>query len=573
MGGSTTTQTVYNCNGMPVTKIDGKGYQTQIAYDSSGLFANTVQRPTTGTFTHIDSYSHDLYTSELLSHTDENSQTTSYTYDVMGRVTSITYPDVIGSTHGGTTFCYTDIGGTFCPKTTAPFSLYTSTTTGSSPASPITTTHTYDGWGRQYFSSITSDPGQIATNTTYDWAGRVVAVTNPVRSNPLPNDPPAGTTSYTYDALGRKTIQTQPDGSAQQWCYDGIGTYTSPNGTTANCPSLKASSPLFTATAWTDIFDETGQHTQQVFDALGHMGTVFEPDPVSGSLALETDYTYDAFGDLLKVNQTGTSGSTPVVRSFAYDMPSRVAFACNPEAITAGLNCAPGSGAGTHYYYDANSNLQTKTDNRGVVTNYAYDALNRLLSKTYSGNTSGTASSCYQYDGAPSTTTNLSGRLVAEWTQSGACPKSLVLPSSGIQTVTTISAYDAMGRLQNEQRCMGVADCASTSGGYAMNYTYDLTGKLLTYPSGYGTLTFTNTYDAVGRLSSVVQGAGPSSLFSAHYYTPAGSLSGASFGSLSMNRTFDNRQRVTGETDQGTANIGNVNGTATITILGSEQSK
>jgi YD repeat-containing protein len=525
-GTSTTTHTVYNSQGMPTAKIDGNGNTTAITYDSTGLFPNRIQHPTTNGVPHIDNYSHDTNTGNLNSHTDENNKTTGYSYDVLGRVTSIQYPD-----GGGSTFCYTDIGGSICPQGTAPFSLYTSTI--ASPDPPITTTHTYDGWGRQYRSSITSDPlGATIVGTTYDWEGRVTSVSNPYRSTPAPNDPPSGITSYVYDALGRKTIQTQPDGSKQQWCYDGIVT----TGQT-NCSSMAESSGGFTPASWTDVSDETGRHTQQVFDALGHMGAVVEPDPASGNLALETDYNYDVFGDLFTVNQ-GTGGSARTQRMFYYDMPSRVSMACNPETLGPDQDCNMSS-TGTWYYYDPNSNLTSKTDNRSITTSYTYDALNRLLSKRYSNDPSGTASSCYQYDGA--TAQNLSGRLAAQWTQKGAC-----LSSSPVQTKTAITGYDAMGRLQSEQRCMG-ANCST--GNYTMSYTYDLAGKLLTYPSGYGNLNFTNNYDPAGRLSTVTQGANQP-LFWLPSYTPAGALSGVQLGtSISMSRTFDSRQRVTNETD------------------------
>jgi len=69
-------------------------------------------------------------------------------------------------------------------------------------------------------------------------------------------------------------------------------------------------------------------------------------------------------------------------------------WACNPETISPGQGCL--NGQGTAYHYDANNNLISKTDNRGVTTNYSYDALNRLISKTYVNDPSGTASSCYQ---------------------------------------------------------------------------------------------------------------------------------------------------------------------------------
>jgi YD repeat-containing protein len=548
LGTSSETQIVYNIQGMPISRIDGNRNVTTITYDpaTNYLFPHSIQRPTTIPFQHIDYYSYDLNTGNLNWHSDENGSapvggnpdpihTTTYQYDNMGRVTSISYPD-----GGGSSICYTDTGGS-CPEAQAaippqasvPYSLYTNTTTGTTTY-PILTMHNYDGWGRQYRSSVLNDlQGATFVDTTYDWEGRVASISNPYR-----NTPDGFTTSYTYDALGRKTTQTQPDGNTQQWCYDGIAT----NGPT-NCPKLYTSNG-FTPVTWTDVFDETGRHTQQVFDALGHLGTVTEPDPVSGHLALETDYAYDFYGDLLTVNQNGASGSSPVQRQFNYDMPSRVSWACNPEALGQGQNCnsynASGGSVGTSYFYDGNSNLIQKIDNRSITTNYSYDALNRLLSKTYSNDPSGTASSCYQYDGAK--TSNLSGRLVAQWTQEGAC-----LSSSSVQTKTTILAYDAMGRLRSEQRCMGIPNCANSSSNYAMNYKYDLTGKLLTYPSGYGNLNFTNSYDGAGRLSSIT---GPSLLFSVPSYTPAGALSGAQLGaSIKMSRSFDSRQRVLSETD------------------------
>ena len=244
------------------------------------------------------------------------------------------------------------------------------------------------------------------------------------------------------------------------------------------------------------------------------------------------------FGDLFMVNQ-GVNQSRPVQsRLFNYDMPSRVQWACNAE------DCGS-NGTGITYVYDANSNLTQKTDARSISISYAYDPLNRLLTKTYSNDPNGTASSCYQYDGAK--TSNLSGRLVSQWTQKGSC--SAAPPSAGVQTKTAISAYDAMGRLTSEQRCMGIANCAN-NGGYPMSYTYDLAGKLLTYPSGYGSLSFANSYDAAGRHSLVTQGAGQNLLFSAPTYTPAGAVSGARLGtSITVSRTFDFRQRVLTETD------------------------
>jgi YD repeat-containing protein len=54
-------------------------------------------------------------------------------------------------------------------------------------------------------------------NTAYDAMGRVLSVTNPFTAGGAPG--PA--TSYQYDALGRATVVTLPDGQTVQTSYNG----------------------------------------------------------------------------------------------------------------------------------------------------------------------------------------------------------------------------------------------------------------------------------------------------------------------------------------------------------------
>jgi YD repeat-containing protein len=86
-----------------------------------------------------------------------------------------------------------------------------------------------------------------------------------------------------------------------------------------------------------------------------------------------TSYGYDALDNLTGVNQSG------LTRSFAYDSLKRLVAARNPENASAAspgsLNCG-GAVAGnnwtTCYSYDPVGNLQTKKDNRNVMTSYLY---------------------------------------------------------------------------------------------------------------------------------------------------------------------------------------------------------
>jgi YD repeat-containing protein len=231
--------------------------------------------------------------------------------------------------------------------------------------------------------------------------------------------------------------------------------------------------------------------------------------------------------------------------------------------------------------YDANGNLVQKTDARGVVISYGYDALNRMLSKTYPA---GTSSSCYQYDASsvPGAAGNLVGRLTNAWTQIGACPSQPTLKSPATLTLRSVLSYDAMGRMQTEQQCT-FSNC-KTGVSYNPCYDYDLAGNVVHHSNGIGTLLFANGYNSAGQLNQVnvatpTTCSGTSytagiTLFSSPSYTAAGSLSTATYGTgLTLSRTYDNRLRITGETDTGSSSVNPTPGTAKITITGTDKTE
>ena len=217
--------------------------------------------------------------------TDTN-DTTTYTYDSMNRVTTVTYPPtegLWGMQQGQTINCYTDTGGSTCPQTSAPYSIYTSTL--ASPSPTVIRIQTFDGLGRPTSSILESDPaGPVNVDTTYDLLGRIASVSNPYRtsSDPTSSDPTAGITSYAYDPLGRMTLQCQPD-----------------NG--SNAPCQKGSSYL----EWSyngnvvTFYDELRNSWQRTYDARNRLTQVVEP----GSLT--TTYQYNALDNLTCADQWG----------------------------------------------------------------------------------------------------------------------------------------------------------------------------------------------------------------------------------------------------------------------------
>ena len=373
----------------------------------------------------------------MSSATDANNRTISFGYDGMDRRITANYPD-----GGQTTLQYSDDGGT---GAALPIEITTSKTADPDPTRVSTVV--LDGLSRVIQTQTASDPfGTDLVDITYDADGNKASVTNPYRST---NDSTYGITQYKYDALGRKILQAQPDGSTLQWCYDGVSLGQS------NCVSNLSSQVFGT---WVDFTDEMGHHSQSVSDALGRMIALMEPDS-NNRPTIETDYQYDVLDNLTRVDQLGgTSGGGDHVRRFGYDGLSRLQSSSNPET------------GDIQYSYDPNGNLLKKIDARGITITYGYDSINRITSKTYSDGI--TPPVYYQYDTAYNGK-NIVGRLTYETT--GQEP--------GYLTQRTIRAYDPMGRIRDEQQC--VMGCGSASGSpYELDTTYNCAGEVHSSTNG-----------------------------------------------------------------------------------------
>jgi YD repeat-containing protein len=487
--------------------------------------------------------SYNSCTGTLGTSTDPNHQTTTFGYDSRDRRVSTTYP----AGNGNTCLQYSDAPNSLCPPfggPTLPMRVISSQQITASVSK--VSTIVLDGLARQVQSQLNSDPwGTDYVDTTYDGIGNVSSVSNPYR---LMSELTYGVTTYSYDALGRKSYQCQPDNGNNYPCVAGS--------------SYLEWSYNGNVTTYSDELLNTWQRTS---DALGRLTDVSEPGN------LKTHYSYSGTGDLRSVTQSGLSSETARIRSFTYDSLSQMVCASNPENSSAQCpstaTAAPPVGV-VSYGYDLSGNVITKTDARSVSINYGYDVINRLISKTYSSSDPSvgyTSSSCYIYD--QNSTPNATGRLVAEWTQVGACPNNAVqLPSSAISW-KNITAYDSMGRVRGEQQCP-LAPCANPT---TLSYTYDQAGDLASSTNGMpssvlsGFLTTYNT-DSAGRLSKIFtnwdDATHPPTLFEADQpnavdgvqYAPYGplGLTEAQYGvdptgsttALLETRTYDLRRRL-----------------------------
>jgi RHS repeat-associated protein len=499
-GTSPLSKTVYNASGMPVQKIDPLQNTTLIGYDSTGLYPNTITHPKTGSVAHVEIPAYDDNTGELLSHKDENLNLTSFSYDSMRRLTHTNYPD-----GGSETVNYNDA---IPPSYTFTKVINSSTT--------FSETGFADTLGREKETQLNSDPsGTTSTLTTYDALGRKSQVYNPTRcSLPGTNCGEAtwGYTTYNYDALNRITGVLEQDNSAVSTSYY------------SNC---------------TTVTDEAGEARTSCVDGLGRMTSVLEDPGSSPHLNYETDYTYDALGNLLCVQQqggvTGTGCSSPPsmdatspwrVRRFQYDSLSRLTQAANPE-----------SGTINYSSYDADGDLLTRiaprpnqtTSTVTETTNYIYDALNRLTQKSYTGIASPTVS--YWYDGTAATGCTTTPPGIPDEPPYLIGHRTAMCDSSG----ATSWSYDTMGRVLAEARTIGGRTTST-------QYAYYLDGSLQTirYPSNATVLNY--TVSAAARVTAAQDATFGVNYVSNATYAPNGALSSETLGgTINAQMTYNSR--------------------------------
>ncbi|SNT44412.1 YD repeat-containing protein [Granulicella rosea] len=518
-----TTHTSYRVDGMIGETFDAKGCGTQIFYQ----YNNSVPYQTINCLSEITQYGYDQYSGLPTSVQTPNDLAagrlgTQYSYTPMKDLQSITYPD----------------GGSVSASYSYQSPLSVTVTTQASPDPPNTTSTVYNGLGRP---TSTSSAG-ITSETTYDGLGKVATVTNPHLSTPSPTD---GITYKYYDGLGQLVQQVQADNTSLWWCYNGVRTNDQPN-----CHGQIGSS---LAGSWIDSADETGRNWHKGFDALGRLRKVLEPNAANAP-ALETDYQYDALGNLLRVDQWGgAAGATgDRVRTFSYDSLSHLLLATNPESgsicygTTGGV--APTSSNCHQNGYDLNGNLVYKTDARGVQASMTYDSLNRLISKTYQYDPQNTLSSCFQYGSTTAAPSNGIDHLLQEWTIAGSCAGSA--PASGYRTSHSFLSFDAMGRATGEEQCH-LANCVSGTP-YSSTMSYNLLGSQHTYTNGVQSLTLTNGYDAMGHLQTVngsqVNTIPTTTLYFGRSYSPAGATQDLSLGSgINVTFGYDSRLRLTNQ--------------------------
>ena len=565
--GSTNHTTTFSFTDSPA---NGNSSPSGAWYGNSNAYLTNITYPSAGGKTLQKNFTYNYALGYLTSSIDENSNPTTYEYnDPMNRLTNVLLPNDPVEGQGYTEISYNDTPA----SSTNPGPTVTTTQLLNSNGTTKVTTKVFDGMEHVIQAQLNSDPnGTDTVYTTYDGEGHAYTVTNPQRATPSSSD---GVTYHYYDALGRQVEEKEQDGSLLQWCYDG-------NPSTPAVSSSLCSATILGSVAngtYVDSMDENGNHWQHTSDVFGDLTEVMEPNGVTQSPTMETDYTYNVLKDLLSVAQWGGShgSSNPVNRSFTYDPLSRLTSSLNPE-----------SGSIT-YTYDANGNLSQKVSpalnvSSGTQTTlYCYDALNRVTYQyTYNGSITCTNppsfyDSIYAYDGNLISGSQFSGTTFVN--ALGHLTDAQELSWSTLMSERVPYQFDVMGRTESELQ-NPYTPFGST---YTFTSSYDAAGDLSSGSNTGTNITLSYVYDAAARLtnltSSLTNSNGttyPGTLYSvaAGGYGPVG-LTQATYagdpnntGLFNLFRYYDNRDRVR-DNEVYPSNTSTVNfGTATVTITG-----
>jgi RHS repeat-associated protein len=385
------------------------------------------------------SATYDLDLGLVVTSTDENGQTGTFTYDSMGRVTDLKRPD-----NQHVTYTYDDTN------------LIVQVNSPVQGAKQVVSKNYLDGLGRVIKTQVLNISGTSysITETKYDALGRPYKTSNPHNSSAQ------YWTETRFDALGRVVKTILPDNGQSTVVYS-----------------------LNTATT----SDPASKQRKTTSDGLGRLTSVYEPDPLSGNtLTLQTSYTYNVLGNLTGVTQGLQT------RTYVFDALGRVVSYTSPEASTVCYGTYSGSTCQTNGY-DSFNNLVYRTDARGVVTNYLYDNLNRLVGITYptvpsgvaampnvckvNGSSSNNANVCYVYGTTPANYNN--GRATS------------MTDPSGSESYT----YDQFGNVTQLAKVIGTNT-------YTTRYSYNFAAELtqITYPSGR---VVQQSVDSIGRLCEI----------------------------------------------------------------------
>ncbi len=558
------TQHSYDSSGNPITATDGDGHQ--------GCTSGSAQYSACATYdgfdTHLTkavnaknqvvSYHYDSsqassgYGQWLLSTTDANGQTTTFTYDVLGRLISEIKP---GDTVSQPTVSYTYTNR--CSLGTTSPCLELDTTTRVSSGSNTTTISRawYDGMGRlvetqkpgpNEFSKVPAIGSLLVTYTIYDSMGRAttqslpyaIATTSTTGGYATPDLTQARSVT-SYDSQGRP-LGVVIYGTGSIIVSEATMSYTVAQG----IPSFNVD----TTTAFEQAITLDAYNHQSVTytDALGRdrYEQVFNGTGSPYTVVRTVQYNRDEVGNVTSTITFDANSTALATRRSTYDGLQEVtgwndsdSGACSNTPMPA--SCSSSSDTAWKVTYDADGNQLSQTDPRNVTTYTSYDALDRpLCSGTTSAQVNPCQSSAYEtyfydsYDNSSNPGVSFPSTCSAPATASDPIGEaSAETFSNAAGSGSRCYGYDGRGETTSSGLSV-TADGQTTTQTATMAYNDVGAVTSLTYPDGE---TLSSNFDSNGYLRSLYFGTPASSdpvsfLVGQVSYTNSGQLAGLAIG-------------------------------------------
>jgi RHS repeat-associated protein len=510
------TQTEYDCNGNLVKVIDPLGHVTQYMYDDlDRLVARKDPDPTTGGITANSPLTSYAYNSLgwLTSMTDPNENVTVYEHDKMGR--RIKEARVVGSGLSGEfrdyygELLHTDIDAdlNFAPSTN--FAGYSDLSDGFKAE-----------WNGALLVDATDDIRFYLNNTDYaalyidgqlvylnygysnmteayvdvdlaaGWhtftvkfqdlsagqSGLVVSYDVGNGKEVIPNGAlfTMQTTTTSYDAVGRVTAVTDPNGNTTTYSYDTLDRLTSESIVIDSLTQTR-NYQYFTGDNIVKKTDRNGRVTEYEYDHLNRLIAEVWYDDVTPIRTIS--YGYDENSNLLSVTDpTATYG-------YEYDyLNRRLESAQNITGLSPGVDFA--------YAYDDASRMTSVGAAIGstndFLNTFAYDHLGRLTGLTQAGQSTGHDVTSKNFElqyNAASQLTSVDGLIneVDYFTNS-----TYTYDKAGRLTQLSHSAYSYVTEASFEE---------------THSYTYDKRNRVTSYSNVYGGIDVDYDYDPTDQLT------------------------------------------------------------------------
>jgi YD repeat-containing protein len=443
------TKAVYDAFGRLTQATDGRNNVTTYSYDRLGRTVTTTDALSQGSTVTYDAFD------RKVSLRDARGNTTSWSYNATNRSMTMTTAENISvvttvNTFGEVVKVMDGRGSETTYAYNADGQLVTTVEDSGNGKLNITNYTDYDFAGRVY---LTFDARNTLTHYSYDPTNRVLRKSlDPTGLNLAIN--------YRYDALGRQIWAQDAQGIWTRMDYDKKGQLIHVVIDPANVPTTDANglvtgtttnaAALNLTTSYT--YDARGKKltvikgdgtasartTQYVYDKLGRL-TSSVVDPGTNKLNLTTRYTYDKNDNL--VLKTDANGNQTV---YSYDANNRLVYTVDAlgyvtkkdydangnivnvrayltplaaqvlstlQGAPAGATITPmalGTDRITHYAYDKDNRLTDVTDAEGFVTRNEYDANGNVVKRTRYANRATTVS---ETGGPPTVATNVNDRI------------------------------------------------------------------------------------------------------------------------------------------------------------------